>query len=144
MSYKLYLVVIFTFMPLLLFWRASPKRTERAPAVGNSNGRKIPLSRRRLPWARPLRSDVHGIERLAGGHEQAISFGAAKAEIGGNLRQTDAADQLALGGPDGDPVIADGTAGIARAPQIAINIAACAVRAAFDPVDHEIAKELLI
>src|SRR5207248_3236349 len=61
-----------------------------------------------------------------------------------NLRQPDAADQLALRIPDRDAAIADRAPGIARAPEIAVDIGAHAVRPALHAVDHEIAEQLLV
>src|SRR5262245_48929843 len=40
--------------------------------------------------------DVERVERGAGRHEQAVSVGAAEAEVGAALRQIDASDQLAV------------------------------------------------
>src|SRR5205823_10503971 len=55
-----------------------------------------------------------------------------------------AADELAFRRPHGDAAVADRTAGIARAPQIAADVTAHAVRPALHAVDHEIAEQLLI
>jgi hypothetical protein len=82
----------------------------------------------RLPRRRPLGPDINRIERLAGSHEQPIALGAAKAQVGSGLRQPDPADQLALWGPYGHPAIAEVAAGVARYPEIAIDIAARAIR----------------
>src|SRR6516164_2167412 len=88
------------------------------------------LSAHPLTRGRPLRGNVDRVERLVGSHEQSVALGSAKADVGDDLRQTDAADQLALGVPYGHPVVPDDSAGIARAPQIAVDVAACAVRPA--------------
>src|SRR5208282_6715668 len=78
------------------------------------------------------------------GHEEPVALGTAKAHIGDDLRQTNPADQLARRGPHGHAIVTDGAAGITRTPQIAVHVAACAVRSAFHPVDHEVSEELLI
>ena len=53
-----------------------------------------------------LRLDVDGVQRLAGGHEQAVAFGAAEADVAADLRQQDLADARAVGGEDVDAVVA--------------------------------------
>src|SRR6516164_6249013 len=73
-----------------------------------------------------------------------VALRSAKADIGDNLRQTDAADQLALRVPYGHAIVPDGSTGIARAPQIAVDIATRTVWPALYPVDHEIGEELLV
>src|ERR1700730_14779183 len=91
----------------------------------------------------PLRVDVERVERLAGGHEQPVAFRTTKAHIGGDLRQMDAADQLGLRVPHRHSIVPDGTAGVARAPQIAVDVAARRP-ARTSPINHEIGEELLI
>src|ERR1700681_2988092 len=61
-----------------------------------------------------LRGGIHGVERLARGHEQAVALGAAEADVAAHLGQADPADQLAGRRPHRYAAIADVTAGIAR------------------------------
>src|SRR5262245_55143364 len=96
----------------------------------------------RLARPRALRSRVHGVERLACGHEQAVAFGAAEADVAADFRQTDAADQLAVRRPDRDTAVADGATGVAGCPEVAVDVAAQAVGAALHAVDHAIAEPL--
>src|SRR3982751_718854 len=91
-----------------------------------------------------LRCRVHGVERLARGHEQAVALRATESDVAADLGQADTAEQLAFRRPHGDAAIADGAAGIARAPDIALDVAAHAVRSAFDPVDHEVREPLAV
>src|SRR6185436_5778741 len=58
--------------------------------------------------------------------------------------QTDAPDQLAGGGVDRDAAVAHRAAGIAGAPQVAVDVGAHAVGAALDAVDHEVAEDLVV
>ena len=41
--------------------------------------------------------DVDGVERLAGGHEQAVFLGATETEIGAGFGEMNLADELAVG-----------------------------------------------
>ena len=67
--------------------------------------------------------DVHGIERLARGHEQAVLLRPAKTDIAADLRQTDQANAIAIWCEHVDTVIA--VADPARSsPDIAILVAA--------------------
>src|SRR3954462_5115806 len=43
-----------------------------------------------------LRGGIHGVERLARGHEQAVALGAAEADVAAHLGQPDTADELAI------------------------------------------------
>ena len=52
------------------------------------------------------RVEIHGIERLAGGHEQAVALGPAEADVGADLGKQDQADADAVGGKDVHAVIA--------------------------------------
>ena len=60
-------------------------------------------------------SDVYRIQRLAGGHEQAVALGAAEADIGADFRQTNDADGVAVrrddlyAGPGAGPDVARAT-----------------------------------
>src|SRR6266567_1836167 len=91
-----------------------------------------------------LRGGVDGVERLARGHEQAVAFGAAEADVAAHLGQTDATDQLAFRRPHRHAAIADGAASVARGPDIAADVAAHAVRPALHAIDHEIAEPLAV
>src|SRR5438094_356144 len=75
-----------------------------------------------------LRLDIEGVDRLAGGHEEAVALPAAETDIGAALGQHDAADHRAVGGIDRDPVL--GRAATPGAPDIAVGIDAQAVAAA--------------
>src|SRR5579872_4418699 len=72
--------------------------------------------------------DVDGVERLARRHEQPVSLDPAEAQIGAAFGQGDAADHLAVRG-DYDHSVQP-LAGAPAAPQIAMDIAAEAVRRA--------------
>src|SRR5439155_24936938 len=79
--------------------------------------------------------------------EQAIALGTAEAEIGADLGQPDTADELAFRRPYGHAAVAEcPPAGIAvaRHPDVAVDVAANAVRAALDAVDHELGEQLLV
>src|SRR5438132_14087478 len=98
------------------------------------------VARRRRRWRNgsarccALRGGIHGIERLARGHEQAIALGAAETDVAAHLGQADPADQLAVRRPHRHTAIADVAAGIARGPDIAVDIAAHAIRSALHAV----------
>src|SRR5215510_1060691 len=100
------------------------------------------FSSERLARPRALRCRVHGIERLACGHEQTVALGAAEADVAADFRQTDAADQFAVRRPDRNTAIADGAAGVAGCPEVAVDVAAQAIGAALHAVDHAIAESL--
>src|SRR5947207_4536536 len=89
-----------------------------------------------------LRAGVERVERLAGCHEQPVALGTAEAHVAADLRQPDAADQLALRRPHGHAAVADVAAGVRRAPEVAVYVTARAVRPALHPVHHEVAEEL--
>src|SRR2546422_1340831 len=102
---------------------------------------------RASPWRRPLRVDVERIQRLARGHEEAVTLGTSEAEVAADLGQPDAADELAFRRPDGHAAVAERTAArraVARHPDVAVDVAASSVGAALDAVDHEVAEQLLI
>ena len=50
--------------------------------------------------------EIDGVERLAGGHEEAVALGPAEADVGADLRQQDQTDPDAVGGEDVDAVVA--------------------------------------
>src|SRR3954454_13953182 len=91
-----------------------------------------------------LRGRVHRIERLARRHEQAIALGAAEADVAAHFGQPDAAEELALRRPRRHAAVADGAAGIAGGPDVAVDVAAHAVRPALHTVDHALAEPLLV
>src|SRR5262252_6355039 len=91
-----------------------------------------------LTGRRPLGLGVDGVEGLAGGHEEAVSLGAAEADVAADLREPDAPDELALRSPDRHAAIAHAAPGVAGAPHVAVDVAARPVGPALDPVDHEV------
>src|SRR6516162_5552562 len=75
---------------------------------------------------RALCLHVQGVERLAGGHEETVAFGAAEADISADFREQNLADACAVRRKDmhavvslADPAGAD--------PDISINVGANAV-----------------
>lgn len=70
--------------------------------------------------------DVEGVEALAGGDEEAVSFGAAEAEVAGGFGELDMADEFAFGIENVDAVVA-----VARpagtGPDVAFHVATDAV-----------------
>src|SRR5438105_15947084 len=87
------------------------------------------VARRRRRWRNgsarccALRGGIHGVERLARGHEQAVALGAAEADVAAHLGQADPADELAVRRPYRHAAIAHLAPGIARDPDIAVDIA---------------------
>src|SRR5207253_370490 len=65
-----------------------------------------------------------------------------EADVRADFGKTNAADQLSLRRPHGDAVVADRAPRVARAPQVAVDVAPDAVRAALHAVDHEIGEAL--
>src|SRR5688500_17120030 len=104
-----------------------PRQPARAPQ---------PLSCRR-----PLSTDVHRVNRLAGRHEEPVTFRAAKRNISADLGYANATEQLALRIPHGDSAVADRTPGVARHPEVAFDVAAKPVRSALHAVDDAIAEQ---
>src|SRR5687768_16085446 len=94
-----------------------------------------PVSPQLLAWSRPLSSDVYGVNRLAGGHEEPITFWTAEGDIPASLGNANAAQEFPLGIPDGDSTVADSAPGVAGHPQIAFDVAAQSVGSAFHAVD---------
>ena len=92
-------------------------------------------ARARLSARRALRVHIQRVDRLARGHEQAVALQAAEAEVGAALGQRDAADHDAVGREDHDAV-EFGIAHAPAAPQIAVDVAAHAVRRAGAGVDE--------
>src|SRR5439155_2393119 len=68
----------------------------------------------------------------------------AEAQVAAHLRKTDATDEPPVGRPHGDAAVADGPARVARAPHVAVHIAAHAVGRALHAVDREIGESLLV
>src|SRR5580692_3210384 len=94
------------------------------------------------PYPRPLRLHIERIERMTGRHEQTVALGAAEADIGADLGQTDAQDRLALRREHHDAVELLGP-GAPAAPQIAGGVAAKAVgRATARVHEHPAVGEL--
>src|SRR5258705_11424081 len=61
--------------------------------------------RRRLRRRGALRGDVERVERLAPAHEQAVALWTAGADVGADLRQPDAADEVCLRRAHGHPAV---------------------------------------
>jgi hypothetical protein len=72
-----------------------------------------------------LRFHVQRVQRLAGGHEQAVAVNAAEAEVGAALRQVNAQHHRAVRIEHHDTVL--GLAAAPPAPQVALDVAAEAV-----------------
>src|SRR5258706_7793639 len=73
--------------------------------------------------------DVHGIQGLARGHEQAVPLGTAEADVRADLRQADLADALAIRSEDVHAVVSlAGPAG--PRPDVSVHVGADAVRRA--------------
>src|SRR5438445_12467339 len=109
----------------------SATRSQRRPSFGGIfnviGSSSATLKGSRYVWSTSRRGgalgvDVHGVERLARGHEQAVPLWAAETEVAAHFRQTNPADEPSVRRPDGDAAIADRASGIARAPQIAVQI----------------------
>ena len=93
---------------------------------------------------RPLRIHIERVERLARGHEEPVALGAAEAEIAAHFGQANPADELAVRRPHRDAAVAHVAPGVARAPDVAVHVAADAVRTAADAVNAEIGERLVI
>src|SRR3954451_15154868 len=118
-------------------------REPRAPAI-HADARACDLARGSARSG-ALRGRVHGIERLARRHEQAIALRAAEADVTAHFGQPDAAEQLALRRPRRHAAVADGAAGIAGGPDIAVDVAAHAVRSDFTPsITHSLNRLWLV
>src|SRR5262249_49776742 len=87
---------------------------------------------------------IDGVERLARSHEQAIALGSTEADVAAHLGQTDAADELAVRRPYRDAAVAHMTPGIARRPDIAVDVAAHPIGTALHAVNHEVAEPLMV
>src|SRR5262245_49843918 len=122
--------------------RAARPRSRRS--LPGSKPKTTSVSREVLTRGRALRGSVHRVERLAGGHEQPVPLGTAEADVAADLRQPDPTDQLAVRIPHRDAAVADAPSGIARTPEVALDVAAHAVRSALHAVDHEAREELAV
>src|SRR5882672_424899 len=89
-----------------------------------------------LPGPCALCADVERINRLAGGHEETISFRSAERDISADLRDSDSTEQLARRVPYGGAAVAQRAPCIARRPDISFDVAAQAIGSAFHPVDR--------
>ena len=81
---------------------------------------------------------VEGVEGLAGGHEEAVLFGAAEAEIGAGFGEMNLAEEGGVGGEDVD-AIEFFRAPAGGGPDVAVHIAADTVRGAGGHVHEEAA-----
>src|SRR6266851_2432794 len=81
--------------------------------------------------------DEDRVERLARGEEEPVALGPAEAEVGAALGQQDAADELGVGIVDRDAV--EPLAPAPAAPEVAVGVAAQAVRDARPRVDEDAA-----
>src|SRR5476651_667554 len=115
-------------------------RPSRSARLSGLTGRSTTV----LCGSGALRVHVDRVDRLARRHEQPVALRSAEAEIAADLGKTDAADQLALRRPDGDAVVPDRAAGVARAPDVAVDVAAHAVGRALDAVDHEVREDAAV
>src|ERR1700733_8166735 len=93
---------------------------------------------------RALSIDVDGVQGLTRRHEQAISLGAAEAKVATDLRKADSPDEFPRRRPYRHTTVADRSPGIARAPDVAVDVAAHSVRPAMDTVDHAVTEQTLI
>jgi len=86
---------------------------------------------------RALGVHINRIDRPAGGHHQPVSLAPAKTQIGTTLGQSYPADHRCVRGEHDDAV--ERLAATPAAPQIAVDIAAEAVRASVAGVDEDMA-----
>src|SRR6185312_8838760 len=126
------------------------RRSARGHGEGSPEGRSRPsgpeglAASASLAWRGALRGGVDGVQRLARRHEQAVARRPAEADVAANLRDANAAQQLAVRVPHGDAAIANRAARIARAPQVTVDIGADTIGSAFYAIDHEIAEQLAV
>src|SRR6266568_6116725 len=125
-------------------WALCRLQTKRRRRVTPTPPSLYRATANRSAWSCALRGGIHGVERLARRHEQAVALGAAEADVAAHLGQADPADELAVRRPNRHAAIADVAAGIARGPDVAVDIAAHAVRSALHAVNREVAEPLLI
>src|SRR6266446_669042 len=87
------------------------------------------------PTYRALRPDIQRIERVARRHEEAVTLDAAEADVGAAFGERDRADPLAVRIEHHDAV--EPFAGAPAAPQMAVGVAAEAVRRLGRLAGHE-------
>src|ERR1700722_20848292 len=118
--------------------RSAPSSAARQGACTVSTSLRD--KRRSATWD-ALGLDIHGVDRLAGGHEQAVALAAAEAEVGAALGQQDPANQCAVRREHGDAVLS--RAAREAAPDIALGVAADAVGEARRAVEEQAAVHRL-
>src|SRR5437762_2377195 len=89
-----------------------------------------------------LYPNIHRVERRAAGHEDPIALRTAEGEVADDFGQPNPAQQFARRIPARNAVIPDVAAGVAGQPDVAVDIAAHAIRPALDPVDNTVAEFL--
>jgi hypothetical protein len=86
--------------------------------VGHADASFVERWRNGSARSRALRRGIHGVERLARGHEKAVALGTAEAGVAAHLGQPNPIDQLAVRRPCCDAAIAHVTLSApCRAPQ---------------------------
>src|SRR5688572_29160558 len=96
---------------------------------------------RKSARASSLCGGVVRVQRRARGHEQAVALRPAKRDVAYDFGDANAAPQSAVRAPDRDTAVPDIAAGVARRPDIAIDIRPQTVGAAADAVDHRVAEQ---
>src|SRR5216684_9074389 len=81
-----------SFLPKPTAVRSGPSRT--AAGLGGTSYDKVASAVSGDSGA--LRLDVHGIQRLASGHEQAIAFGATETHVAADLGESNLPDARAV------------------------------------------------
>src|SRR5215469_8013239 len=120
-------------------------RRRRANAPATTTHRVIrPVSDFASAGSRTLGGRIHSVERLTRRHEQSIALRPAEADIATDLWETDSADKLAFRVPHSHATISDVAPGVARAPDVALDVASHAVRPTLNAVDDAIGEQLLI
>src|ERR1044071_9853924 len=72
--------------------------------------------------------DVDGVERLAGGHEEAVAFLASETEVGADVRKEDHSDAFAFRRKNVNAVVTVARPA-GRGPDVAVDVAADAIGA---------------
>ena len=88
-----------------------------------------------------LSSHIKRIDRLACRQEETIAFGTAKRQIAAHLGDADPAEQFASRVPYRCAAVAECASGIARGPDISLDVAAQPVRPALHAVDQAIGEQ---
>src|SRR6202022_1344288 len=73
-----------------------------------------------------------------------VALGAAEADVAAHFGQPDPAEEFALRRPYRHAAIADVAAGIARGPDVAVDVATHPARTPCPPGNHEVAEPLLV